>query len=275
MYIHTTVAGYCLVIPQSSFQACPRDSQKFNPIFAASYHNSCSLQGLIHFTFDFHFSVAKEVTNLISSAHAPPEDLLDSTHSHLTAPESHTPTQDISASPKKLVLETSVGDRRLWYEILRNLSKDLSKSSSILLPESALSNIETYHSKLFQRDASDDLGGNGESKMAATSFGGSEKLNGTGEFVVFTCGHAFPLSRFHSKVILEISNRVSDLPVSIPHTLRYLQLHYKQSSYNPNGCPYCVFQYLRKIQLYIQLYPSNHGTLDSDIFFFFTQYWNY
>lgn len=193
--------------------------------------------------------MAKEVTNLISSGHAPPEDLLDSTHSRLTAPESHMPTQDISASPKKLVLETSIGDRRLWYEILRNLSKDLSKSSSILLPESALSNIETYHSKLFQREAFDEVGGNGESKMAATSIGASEKLNGAGEFVAFTCSHAFPLSRFHSKVILEFSNRVSDLPVSIPHTLRYLQLHYKQSSYYPSGCPYCVFQYLRKIQL--------------------------
>ena len=189
--------------------------------------------------------MAKEVTNLISSGHTPPKDLLDSTHSRLTAPESHTPTQDISASPKKLVLERSVGCGMKFFD----LSKDLSKSSSILLPESALSNIETYHSKLFQREASDDVGGNGESKMPAASFGASEKLNGTGEFVAFTCGHAFPLSRFHSKVILEFSNRVSDLPVSIPHTLRYLQLHYKQSSYYPSGCPYCVFQYLRKIQL--------------------------
>ena len=211
-------------------------------------HPSCSLRDCsVHFTFEFHFSVAKEVTNLISSGHTPPEDLLGSTHSHLTAPESHPPTSDISASPKKLVLETSVGDCRLWYEILRNLSKDLSKSSSILLPESVLSNIEFYHSRLLQKETSDEVGGNGESKMAA-SFGVSEK-NGAGEFVAFTCGHAFPLSRFHSKVILEFSNRISDLPVSIPHTLRYLQLHYKQSSYYPSGCPYCVFQYLRKIQL--------------------------
>ena len=121
---------------------------------------------------------------------------MDSTHSRVTAPDSHTPTQDISASPKKLVLETSVGDCRLWYEILRNLSKDLSKSSSILLPESVLSNIETYHSRLLQKETSDKVGGNGESKMAA-SFGISEKLNGAaGKFVAFTCGHAFPLSRF-------------------------------------------------------------------------------
>ena len=221
----------------------------FIAVFITIYHNlSCSCRDCsVHFTFDFHFSVAKEVTNLISSGHTPPEDLLDSTHSQLMAPESHTPTSDTSASPKKLVLETSVGDCRLWYEILRNLSKDLSKSSSILLPESVLLNIETYHSRLLRRETSDE---NGESKMAA-SFGVSEKT-GVGEFVAFSCGHAFPLSRFHTKVILEFSNRVSDLPVSIPHTLRYLQLHYKQSSYYPSGCPYCVFQYLRKIQLHMK-----------------------
>ena len=71
---------------------------------------------------------------------------------------------------------------------------------------------------MLQKETSDEVGGNGERKMTA-SFGVSEKLNGAGEFVAFTCGHAFSLSRFHSKVILEFSNQVSDLPVSIPHTL--------------------------------------------------------
>ena len=143
-HTHTTAAGYCSVIPQSSYSKHAHvvvknsipSSQLFIIIFVPC--RDC----FVHFTFNFHFSVAKEVTNLISSGHTPPEDLLDSTNSHLTAPKSHTPTQDISASPKKLILETSVSDHRLWYEILRNLSKDLkvSKSSLILLPESALSN---------------------------------------------------------------------------------------------------------------------------------------
>ena len=34
----------------------------------------------------------------------------------------------------------------------------------------------------------------------AASLGVSEK-NGIREFVAFSCGHAFPLSRFHAKVI--------------------------------------------------------------------------
>lgn len=198
-----------------------------------------------HFSFAFHFSVAEKVTDLIASGHTPPEDLLDTTHSPSTSSELHQTVPPIST--KKLVLETSSGDRRLWYEILRNLSKDLSKSSSILLPESVLSNIETYQTTLLHRETSDETEASRESKMAS-SFSDSEK-SGAGEFVAFSCGHAFPLSRFHGKVVLEFANRVSDFPVSIPQTLRYLQLHFKQCGYYPSGCPYCVFQYLRKMQL--------------------------
>ena len=197
--------------------------------------------------------MAKEVTNQWPH---PPKDLLDSTHSCLTAPESHTPTQDISASPKKLVLERSVGCGMKFFVISPRTCQRVvrfcyqSQPCRTLRPTTA----SYFREKLLMM-----LEGT-ESKMAATSFGGSEKLNGTGEFVAFTCGHAFPLSRFHSKVILEFSNRVSDLPVSIPHTLRYLQLHYKQSSYYPSGCPYCVFQYLRKIQLPdVPIKPWNPG----------------
>ena len=208
-----------------------------------SSHRSCSG----HFTFEFHFSVAKKVTDLIASGHTSPEVTLATTHFHPADSQSHQPTGDVPMSTKKLVLETSVGDCRLWYEVLRNLSKDLSKHSSILLSESVLSNIETYQSRMLQRETSDEIGTNGEGKMAV-SFSSTEK-GGVGEFVAFSCGHAFPLSRFHGKVVLEFANRVSDLPVSIPQTLRYLQLHYKQLGYYPSGCPYCVFQYLRKIQL--------------------------
>ena len=198
-----------------------------------------------HFSFAFHFSVAKKVTDLIASGHTPPEDLLDTAHNPLTSPELR--QNETPISTKKLVLETSSGDHRLWYEILRNLSKDLSKNSCILLPESVLSNIDAYQARLLQRETSDETGVNGESKVVS-AFSDTEK-SGAGEFVAFSCGHAFPLSRFHGKVVLEFANRVSDFPVSIPQTLRYLQLHYKQCAYYPSGCPYCVFQYLRKIQL--------------------------
>lgn len=114
----------------------------------------------------------------------------------------------------------------------------------MLLPESVLSTIDAYHSQL-------PTGEEGKTKMAATSLSETER-NTAGEFVAFSCGHAFPLEKFRGKIILEFSNRVSDLPLPIPETLRYLQLHYKQSSYFPSGCPYCVFQYLRKLQLQIK-----------------------
>ena len=50
-------------------------------------------------------------------------------------------------------------------------------------------------------------------------------------------------------IIQGIVERVQDFPISLPHTLKHLQLHYKQSSLYPSVCPYCVFQYLRKLQL--------------------------
>ena len=203
-----------------------------------------------YFSFSFHFSVAKEVTNLIASGHAPPEHLLDSAHLPQQSQPSPQGTQPGSAN--KLVLETSVGDSRLWYEILRNLSKDLAKGSSILLPESVLSAIDAHHTRMFQREASSE---DGKTKMAAAGAGaslGETERRSTGEFVAFSCGHAFPLERFHGKIILEFSNRVSDLPIPVPQTLRYLQLHYQQSSNYPSGCPFCVFNYLRKLQLQIK-----------------------
>ncbi len=137
-------------------------------------------------------------------------------------------TTETDPKPKQLVIETSIGDCRLWIEVLRNLAKDLSKNSCIVLTEGALNGVINMR----QRTSS------------ATSTDGDLSM-----IVAFTCGHTFPLSRFHSKILPEFIERVQEFPLSTPITLKHLQLHYRTSEHVPSSCPYCVHQYLRKIQL--------------------------
>ena len=141
--------------------------------------------------------------------------------------------------PKTLVIETSVGDCRLWIEVLRNLSKDLSKHGSIYLSESTVAGIGK-HSR--HRNSSSDMSIDPRSEQQQID----QNFN---RIVAFTCSHTFPLVRFQTKILQDFVQRVQDFPLSIPLTLKHLQLHYKQSAYIPSSCPYCVFQYLRKIQL--------------------------
>ena len=170
------------------------------------------------FSFSFQLNVAKEVTDHISTGAPEPEEVLTSTQ-----PE----PSEVDTS-KQVASETSVGDARLWAEILRNLSKDLSKQSSVQIFGTTLTNIESSQTQsVMEEDVNTSL-----QKVAA-----------------FTCGHAFSLSQLHSKILLDFVERVQDFPISLPHTLKHLQLHYKQSSLYPSACPYCVFQYLRKLQL--------------------------
>ena len=135
-----------------------------------------------------------------------------------------------SEEAAQVLLETSVGDSRLWAEVLRNLSKDLSKQSAVQISESTLAAIESYRSKTLLEGASNI----------------SQKLE---DIIAFSCGHAFSLAQFHSKILLDFMERVQDFPVPIPHTVRHLQMHFKQSNFLASACPYCVFQYLRKLQL--------------------------
>ena len=149
--------------------------------------------------------------------------------------------EDVLSAPKmeqaesevatKLILETSVGDSRLWAEVLRNLSKDLSKHSSVQIPESTLTAIEGYRGRTPLKSASNIT---------------TQK---TDDIITFSCGHAFLLTHFCSKVLMDFTERVQDFPIPIPLTVRHLQMHFKQSSFLPSACPYCVFQYLRKLQL--------------------------
>ncbi len=170
------------------------------------------------FSFSFQLNVAKEVTDHISTGAPKPEEVLTSTQ----------PEPSETDTSKQVTNETSVGDARLWAEILRNLSKDLSKQSLVQISGAALTNIENSQT---------------ESVM-------EEDMNTSLQKVVaFTCGHAFSLSQLHLKILLDFVERVQDFPISLPHTLKHLQLHYKQSSLYPSACPYCVFQYLRKLQL--------------------------
>ncbi len=126
---------------------------------------------------------------------------------------------------KKLTVETSVGDVRLWVEILRNLTKDLMKHHVLQLSESSLSSLRAYQQ---QRSHDEE----GDHMIAA-----------------FSCGHAYPSEMFQNRILLEFVERVQDFPFPLPHTLRLLQSHYKQSSCLPSGCPHCVFNYLRNFQL--------------------------
>ena len=172
------------------------------------------------FSFDFHVRVASEVTELICSGTPMPEEVLSASKTE----------QAESEEAAQVLLETSVGDSRLWAEVLRNLSKDLSKQSAVQISESTLAAIESYRSKTLLEGASNI----------------SQKLE---DIIAFSCGHAFSLAQFHSKILLDFMERVQDFPVPIPHTVRHLQMHFKQSNFLASACPYCVFQYLRKLQL--------------------------
>lgn len=135
---------------------------------------------------------------------------------------------------KKLTIETSVGDVRLWVEILRNLTKDLSKHQSIQLSDSTLVGLYSHHPRPAKEE--EDTASSNEQQRQSP-------------LVAFSCGHAYPLDRFQNRILLEFVERVQDFPLPIPQTLKVLQSHYKQSQCYPNACPHCVFQFLRKIQM--------------------------
>ena len=189
----------------------------------SAYCSPTTVTSGTNFSFEFHLQVAKDVIKEISSGTPRPEEIISAT--------TNTGTQLAEQSEidkgKKLTIETSIGDCRLWAEILRNLSKDLSRCSMVQIPDSLLSSIEN--------DQSRSLEGSGDRKPDG--------------IVAFSCGHAFSLAQFHSKVLLEFVDRVQDFPIPITLTLKHLQMQYKQSSFYTSACPYCVFQYLRKLQL--------------------------
>ena len=149
-------------------------------------------------------------------------------------------TQSGDKKSNRLVVETSIGDQRLWMEVLRNLSKDLLKQNVITLSESAIEKL----SRASVAGSSEDRKGRGGGQV-----GVSKTKSDATNFVAFSCGHAFLDEHFTTRILMEFTERVQDFPIPVPQTLKHLQFHYKQSKSFPSACPYCVFQYLRKLQL--------------------------
>ena len=122
---------------------------------------------------------------------------------------------------RKIVTELTPGDKRLWGEILRNLSTNLSKHNNILVSELSLAGIRQHQAA--------------QGKPLS--------------MVAFSCGHTFSETLFHSKVLMDFAERLQDFPVPIPLTNSFLQQYYRQPGCYSCACPYCVFQHLRKGQL--------------------------
>lgn len=175
----------------------------------------------------FRLSVTQEVLNFVSRGHSTPDDII----MNLDPSEAAGEEDD---KVKKMIIETSSGDVRLWVEIMRNLTKDLSKRQSIHLSDSVLASLNNQQSKGVREEGDTFTSGDGQRQNS---------------LVVFSCNHAYPLDRFQNRILLEFVERVQDFPLPIPQTLKQLQTYYKQSQCYPSACPYCVFQYLRKFQM--------------------------
>ena len=179
------------------------------------FYSTCSTK---KFSFGFHLIVAKEVVEHVMKGSPKPEDF------GLMNPQ-QSPSE--SKSPKEVTKEGLFSNNRLWAEVMRNLSKDMYKSSSISLTDSAYAfNQETVTSTSSATDK-------------------SEKQ----DVVAFSCGHGFVETEFESNVLIEFKERVQNFPIPIPETLFQLQNCYKRLTHYPLACPHCVFQYLRQLQL--------------------------
>ena len=164
------------------------------------------------FSFDFHMKVAREVVKQVIKGAPKPEDLIN--------PER--PCLEAKATPTKgnLTSEDSPSScTRLWAEVMRNLGKDVYKHSSILLTGSSLS--------------------------VFSQVSGSK----SGDVLAFSCGHTFTEADFKVRVLIEFKERVQGFPLPIPQTLLQLLNCYTKLRCCPLACPYCVFHYLRQLQL--------------------------
>ena len=178
-----------------------------------------------------------ETAKQITAGTPPLRELMEQNRSCQPAPGEGTGTAD-SLEPTatqplyktKPPIETSPNDSRLWNEVLRNLSKDLTKHTGIVISENSLSAIRNYR----QRNTDEER----DAPVPRDSI------------IAFSCGHAFSEMQFHDKILVEFLERVQDfLTPEMPHVTLFLQQYFKQCSLFTSGCPYCVFQYLRKAQL--------------------------
>ena len=191
----------------------------------------------------FHLSVTQEVLSLVSKGHPTPSDIIktpDPAHASATNHAGRGEANEDEELTKKLTIETSAGDVRLWVEILRNLTKDLPKFQSIQLSESVLAGLRSNQPRVGAE--------NGETSSSAQPASEHQQLRNN-TLMTFSCGHAYSQDQFQNQIVPEFVERVGGFPMGIPHTLKQLQFHYKQAQCYPSACPHCVFQFLRKVQL--------------------------
>ena len=183
----------------------------------------------------FHLAVAREVLALVSDGHPTPASIIANPSPSDTSLRTK-PEREV----KRVTLETTKGDIRMWAEVLRNLMKDLSRSHSILLSENVLVGIRGW-----QPD--DALWEKTEERRSSSVE--EVRLSNENAIAAFSCGHAHPMARFLNQIVPEFVERVQNFPLPLPQTLRSLQLYYKQAQSYPSACPHCVFQFLRKLQI--------------------------
>lgn len=170
------------------------------------------------FSFSFHLKVAKEVIDQIMKGSPKPEDLITLNSQ---------PASSETKPHKEVTKQGLLSDSRLWTEVMRNLSKDIHKSSSFMLTGSTLLAFSQH--------------------TGASSHTTSKTQKS--DVIAFSCGHAFTEAQFQSNVLVEFVERVQNFPVPIPETLFQLQNCYNKLTHYPLACPHCVFQYLRQLQL--------------------------
>ena len=207
-------------------------------------------------SLSFQLSVTQQVLGLVSKGHPTPDHIMTTAPGPSPSSSATPPPPPVAAGVgagrgggageeeecvEKLTIETSVGDVRLWLEILRNLTKDLNKHQSIQLSETTLTGLLPSH---LSRPSPAQPG-----EAAATPDTPPHEQQRYAPLVAFSCGHAYPLDGFQNQVMLEFVERVQDFPLPLPHTLKLLQSHYKQSQCCPSACPHCVFHFLRKLQM--------------------------
>ena len=143
-----------------------------------------------------------EMAKQITAGVPPLQKLMKVRDSQLneTVESCDTELQDLDSSSSSSIeatqgkIETSPNDSRLWLEVLRNLTKDLSRHSNITVPENSLSSIRNYRQKVtLQQDIP------------------AKKDN----IVVFSCGHSFSENQFLDKTLMEFQERVNDFPATI------------------------------------------------------------
>lgn len=192
----------------------------------------------------FHLAITQEVLSLVSKGHPTPSDIIkapDPTHSTASANAERGRAGKDEELVKKLTIETSAGDVRLWVEILRNLTKDLPKVQSIQVAESMLAGLRMHREAMEEREMASSPPG-----MSSEHYHHQLRQS---TLVAFSCGHTYTQDQFQNRILPEFVERVGGFPMGIPQTLRQLQFHYKQSQCYPSACPHCVFLFLRKIQL--------------------------